>query len=272
MTNQKIRLVHSFSTCDTTSELLRLHTYYFTLSAIYAKRSGFSIVLHTDSKGASLLKHAPYDKIIIDLDTCSKPAPRIYAWPKFEAMRNEAPGAIHIDGDVFLKRSSLQNLLSLGDYDLIVQSIEQKGVDNWGWLWNESTIAFARCEYPSWMRRDCLAMYNCGVVGFKNKAIQEEYRKYYLALTSEYAKVGIDLNSVPDLIAEQQLLYDFAKHKKLKVKTLLDFPKLTESADKIGYQHIIGCSKSIFFEKCKQKIKKFNREIFNALEETKWEA
>lgn len=267
-----MKLVHSFSTSDTSAKMLRLHTYYFILSALYAKRSGFDIVLHTDSFGASLLGLAPYDDIILDLDGHSKPANRVYAWPKFMAMQNECPGAIHIDGDVLLKKSSLRELLSLSDCDLIVQGIERKGVGSWGWLWDESTQAFARCEYPTWMSRDCNAMYNCGVVGFRDKDIQDEYHKHYAELIAQYRDKGIDLNSVPDLIAEQKLIYDFAKHLDLKVKTLLDFPNLTESADRIGYQHVIGGSKEICFDKCRQKIKEFDVEIFNTLEGLTWEA
>jgi hypothetical protein len=74
-----MRLVHSFSTKRCKGDKLKVNVWCFTLSCLYAKKSNFEIVLHTDKKGADLLKHAPYDKVIIDLDDCVLPKPIIYA-------------------------------------------------------------------------------------------------------------------------------------------------------------------------------------------------
>ena len=265
-----MRLVHSFSTKRCKGDKLKVNVYCFILSCLYAKRSGFEIVLHTDKKGAELLKHAPYDKIIIDLEDCALPKPRIYAWSKFKAMQNEEPDTIHIDGDVFLKNPILQKSLTFDNCDIIVQQVEIDGVYPWGG-WNNSTIAFAKCEYPSFLPRLCDRMYNCGVVGFKSKEVRDEYTKWYNYLIEQYNKLGVDIDSVPDLIAEQQLLYYFAKHKNLKVKEILDYKNLQESAKSLGYQHLLGKSKYQCLDKIKQTLKKLNINIHNKLEETKWD-
>lgn len=62
-----MRLVHSLNTKGMGKKSLEVNVYYFTLSALYAKRNGFDIVLHTDIQGAYYLQHAPYDDIICDL-------------------------------------------------------------------------------------------------------------------------------------------------------------------------------------------------------------
>lgn len=265
-----MRLVHSFSTKTCKPHNLKLNVYYFTLSCIYAKRLGYEIVLHTDKKGACLFKHTPYDKIIIDLEDCIVPKEKIFAWAKFKAMSNEDSQSLHIDGDVFLKGEPIKDLLHFNDCDIIVQQPEIIGYYNWGG-WDNSTISFAKCEYPPFLPRECNMMYNCGVVGFKDKSIRDEYTKWYNYLIEQYNEKGVIIDSVPDLVAEQQLLYYFAKHKNLKVKCLLDYKNLQSSANKIGYQHLLGASKYANFDKCKETLKSINNEIYNKLEEMKWD-
>lgn len=248
-----------------------MNVWCFALSCLYAKRSGFKIVLHTDKKGAELLKSAPYDKIIVDLEDQISPRPRIFAWPKFKALQNEDEGAIHIDGDVFLKKGILRKLMKFDDCDIIVQSKEIKGMYQYGYLWEESTQSFAHCEYPSFLPRRCKTMYNCGVIGFKDKKLWEEYNKWYWYLIDQYNCLGIDMCSVPDLIAEQQLLYEFAKHKNLKVRELINFESIQDSAKEIGYQHLLGSAKFRNLDKIKQILKAMDINIYNKLEEIKWD-
>lgn len=113
-----------FSTKYCNKRQLKVHVYYFTLSAIYAKRSGFNIVLHTDNKGFKYLQHAPYDEIFVDLDIDISNRKEIFARAKFKAMENEPDDSIHIDGDVFLKKETIKEHLKYGEYDIIVQLLE----------------------------------------------------------------------------------------------------------------------------------------------------
>ena len=265
-----MKLIHSFSTKRCNPNNLKVNIYCFTLSCIYAKQSGFDIVLYTDNKGASLLKDAPYDEIIINLENCQLPKEKIFAWAKFEALKNEDGGVIHIDGDVFLKKPTLKNIFTFDDCDVIVQNSEIIGYEKW-YGWDNSTISFAKCEYPSFLPRECNAMYNCGVVGFKDKTIRDEYTKYYHYLINQYNDKGIIIDSVPDLVAEQQLLYHFCKYKNLKVKEVIDYKNLQSSAKKIGYQHLLGMSKYKCFDKVKETLKNINVNIYNKLEEIKWD-
>lgn len=237
----------------------------FALSCLYAKRSGFKIVLHTDSRGYEHLKMCPYDKIIVDLDDVDLPAPRLYAAVKFKVMEKYPLGTIHIDGDVLLKRNSLMNEMELDGYDAIVQSIEAPPIYGWGWPVTASV--WDNCEYPSWANRECKIMYNCGVIGINNEELRREYYDTYWWMYEQYLEKGIDKPSVPDLISEQQFLYDLCLNKGYKVKCLIDGTKPSKSANEIGYQHIIGEAKQKEYSKILSIIKKLDNNVYNQIKE-----
>jgi hypothetical protein len=164
------------------------------LSSIYAKKSGFSINLHTDSKGYEYLKMCPYDNIYVDLDDIDLPAKKLYAAVKFKVMEKYPVGVIHIDGDVLLKNSNLIELLKFNEYDCIVQSVEAPPI--YGWGWDQTASVWDNCEYPEWANRKCKIMYNCGVVGFNNKELKDEYFNTYWNMYKQYLEKGIDKDSI----------------------------------------------------------------------------
>lgn len=262
----KTRLVHSFYTGHCSEEQLEALVWTYALSALYAHRSGFEIVLHTDELGAKILRHAPYDKIVCSIG--EPPADgRLFAWPKFHAMASEPEGSIHIDGDVFLKKETLQDLLTFDDCDIIVQSVEKQGEPPYYAPWTNEMYAFRDVEYPQWMNRQLLKMYNCGVVGFKDKNTMHEYHSHYWHLIEQFCMKGRTVECVPDLVAEQQLLYEFARHKGLKVKTLLSPSVTKEEANTLGYQHLLGGSKYKNLDKTKAVMKSLDIDLFIKLKE-----
>ena len=261
-----MRLVHSFSAIRCSKETLPIHVFTFTLSAIYAKRSGFEIVLHTDEIGAYYLQHAPYDKIIVDIGTPPEDK-RVFAWCKFKAMNNEPIDSIHIDGDVFIKNSKIKDILNYNDCDVICQNLEKIGIYPYHEsCWDKESYSWRDCSYPKWMSRHFDEMYNCGIIGFKNIEVRKEYHDMYERMMEDYKINGRKNDCVPELVSEQKLLYDFAKYKKLRVKCLLDLHNLTKSANKIGYQHLLGHAKYRSIEKTKSIIKKLDINIYNKTE------
>lgn len=256
-----MNIVHSFSAANCSDKMFKIHMIYFILSCIYAKENGFNIRLHADKRTSNLLQIAPYDEIITDIPDVSPNKPRIYAWSKFYAMKNEDLGNIHIDGDVFLKDKKLIDLLDFSDYDCIVQNIEEPK-NNWGFLWKESTECFKNCKYPYFANRECKSMYNCGIIGINNQELKDIYFDTYENMCQQYNINGIDCNSVPDIIIEQQFLKDLIDFKNYNVKTILDFDNLS-MADSIGYQHVIGCSKEPNLNTVIKLIKKHNTTVFN---------
>lgn len=242
-----MRLVHSFSSIYCDNNALFRHLSYFILSCLYAKRSGFKIVVHCDERAKQILQLAPYDDIITDLEGIPAPAnDKIYAWSKFKAMENEDLGNIHIDGDVFLKSPILQKILEFENYDCIVQCTENVGIygGNQYPMWKANSQIFETMQYPEWAKRECESMFNCGVVGFNNPKLKQEYFETYQNMLTQYVQSGIYVkNSVPDIIVEQQFLKDLTDYKNYKVKHVLPVKNSTalqSYAASIGYQHIIG--------------------------------
>lgn len=258
-----MKLINSFSTQYSSGKHLETNLYCFTLSAYYAKKSGFNIILYTDNKGKELFKYSPYDEIIV-LDNLNTPNIKLFAYSKFIAMGHSNEGDIHIDGDVFLKKDSLKDLIHTNDCDIIVQSVEHKEIHSTN-NWNAEIEACSNCHLPSFMNKDLPKMYNCGIVGFKNKDIMKEYHDYYFYLSDQFIQYGKMIDAVPELIIEQQLLYDFAKYKNLKVKEILDWRRINTNANEIGYQHLLGKSKYKNLDKVKTTLKKLDINLYNKI-------
>jgi hypothetical protein len=254
-----------------------MHLCYFVLSCIYAKNSGFDIVVHCDDRAEDILKLAPYDDIIIDLENIKPPAnSTIYAWGKFVAMQNEDLGNIHIDGDVFLKSPKLIKLLNFDEYDCIVQCLENRRIygGNQNVIWRDNASLFNNCRYPDWAKRECNAMYNCGIIGINNAELKKEYFDTYNDMVKQYKTTGLNIpGTVPDIIIEQQFLKDLCEYKGYKVKNLLpvdNHNSLHSYAASIGYQHLIGDSKHKNLDKCLEVIKAFDSKIYTSLMNIKY--
>lgn len=240
-------LHHSFITLHENNDTYKLCA---ELSVLYAINSGYDIVLHTDEKGAKIFKDLQYTDILCDLNDVQKAPGRIYAHSKFAAYENIPLGDIHIDADVFIKKPCLKEF-----GDVIVQGIESIYDERFGYFWNESVRVFFRCDYPIWASRKCEYMYNCGVIGFNNEKLKKEYIDSYWWMLNQYKTKGVDAPSVPDIIIEQQFLYDICKYYDAKVTKVLD--NITfKHADDIGYQHLLGQSKHREIENIKYNIKK----------------
>lgn len=268
-----MRIVHSFVSTNCDDNALFLHLSYFVLSCIYARESGFEIVAHCDNRAKEILQIAPYNEIITDLEGLTPPANScIYAWGKFEAMKNEPLGAVHIDGDVFLKSEGLKSVLEFDEYDCIVQNIEHKklylGDSNNVWILN-ATI-FEGCEYPKWAKRECDTMYNCGVVGFNNQELKDEYFETYKVMLERYNKTELFIKgSTPDIIIEQQFLKNLVEYRGYNVKYVIPycdcFDVLCKEANHAHYQHVIGHAKEKNLERVLLIIKKHNLQIYDKL-------
>lgn len=265
MEKAKIQLVHSFYTKHLDEKRFFIQCICFVLSCIYAKQSGFLINLHTDKRGYEYLNICPYDNIFVDLEDVDLIAPRLYAAVKFKVMEKYPLGAIHIDGDVLLKRQMLHNLMNFDEYDAIVQSVETPPL--YGYGWKESASTFVNCEYPEWANRECNIMCNCGIVGINNPELKKIYFDTYWDMYKKYCEKGIDKTSVPDLIIEQQFLYDICENKKYKVKCLIDGSKPSKSANAIGYQHLIGDTKNREYLEIIKKIKEIDNNIYIKLKD-----
>ena len=246
MSFNDICLVHSFHTKYCNKEQLWMYICYFTLSCMFAKRSGFNIVLYTDDKGAEMLQYAPYDDIKVTLNNITRPHSLFFAYPKFNTLKYMNKNQIHIDGDVFLKSDKLNDILNFSDYDCIVQSIEREydvvPYDNL--MYEGSRQSFSNTVYPSWAKRHSFYMFNTGVMGFNDEILKKEFIDTYFDMSKQFAKKAVNCPSCPEIIIEQQFLMDLCEAKNYNVKTVIEKglfrDGVKEFCNNIGYQHVIG--------------------------------
>lgn len=257
-----MRVVHSFNSEYCSKEKFNTYMYYFALSCVYAKKNGFEIALHCDKDTEAVLRNAPYDEIIVDIPHIDESLKAFYAAPKFIAMKDEPLTSIHIDGDVFLKSPGLIDLMNFDKHDCITQCLELPN-GRWGFGWITAQTMFDNCVYPKWANRDCKSMFNCGIVGIKNRELKDEYFKTYWEMLNRFKTNGIKtINGIPDLIVEQQFLKDLTTFNNNSVKTLLDIDNL-KVATEIGYQHVIGGNKEENLQTVKLLIQQHDKETYN---------
>ena len=115
------------------------------------------------------------------------------------------------------------------------------------------------------LEKECSGMYNCGVIGFNNQALKNEYFETYWDMVHKAKGKSLKEKSIPDLIIEQQFLLNLCHNKKFTVKEILDpkFPK--KSAQEIKYAHLLGHSKIKYFREVRYCIYKCDSEIYNKL-------
>ena len=266
-----MKLIHSFKTLNKDTKFYNL-IWCTALSCLYAKESGFNIKLYTDSIAYEYLKYLPYDEIEVSLDDLSI-VKSIYANSKYEALKNEPLDSIHIDCDVFIKSKNFKNELNFENNDLIVQSLEQYIVlDNTLRntlldFWQSAIDNVIPYYKPDWVKDYPDKMYNCGIIGFNNQELKNEFIKQY----EEGIKIlnthndKIKGNLLIDVVVEQQYLYDLCKFKNYKVKKVFDLKDLQQEAIIKGYQHLIGDSKNKYITKIKQLVYKKDWNLYNTL-------
>lgn len=266
------RIVHSFLKYPQCSGLkLISNLACFTLSCIYIKRhKDFKAILYADKWTVDTMQKigAPYDEFHI-IAPPKYPHSNIYAYPKFIAMAQEPLGSIHIDGDVFIWGNNMESLLNFDGYDVICQNVETYTNMGAKWAWELARKECLKCIYPKWARRECISMFNCGVIGINNQKLKDEYFEMYWHMLEQYKTKHINNAGVPDIIFEQQFLMDYCKYNNYKVKFLLDEHDLVKSAKSIGYLHLIGDTKYSVnnIKSVIEKIHKENPEIYKKLKE-----
>lgn len=264
-----MKLFHSLWTKPSGKYLLD-SLWFYGLSLAYLKRLGVEVNLHADSLSAKLLKGLPYSEVKLTLDNIPEDFPTLHwAAGKFYAQQAEELGNIHIDGDVFIKKQECLDRFYT-DKDIIVQSSE----DNWSQSIeiNYMTDMFQKAGVPVRCKSSGL---NCGVIGFNNAKVKEQYIKDYFESVYKlqaYLQEHPDCFSyfcTPDLIAEQRHLFELTKdgysyHSILEGFT---YDNICSNAKKLGYLHLLTINKYTHTETIKKYLKQLNISIYNQIQE-----
>jgi len=269
-----LRLCHSiwtkpvFQLHSNPIEILKMNMWFISLSVSYARKLNATIVLHTDDIGKRIFEYLPYDEIYTSL-TDIETSEYFWAAGKIKAQFLEPLGSVHIDGDVFLKKEGLNNLIVFGENDVLVQSEESI---------NEVYLSHIEM-YRRWLGKSKfqqiftppIKAYNCGLIGFNNEVLKDNYIKNYNQLVGFCSAnknvvkymAGHTSTFIPDIIAEQMTLPKLVKEADLKVKFLLpNDENMQYEAIKIGYTHVLGGNKFAHLDKVKERLLEVDKELF----------
>lgn len=266
------RIIQSFCSDRCNDFQLFMYTCYFTVSCLFAKKADIDLSIHTDEKFADQINIAPYKNIYIDLDNCYSAPREFFAYAKLKAFEHEPLGTIHIDGDVFLKKNSILDMLRFDDYDCIVQHLELEKCMEFAQVWNDTDAGYKNIEYMPYMERKFDHMYNCGVLGFNNEKLFEDWYNGYFTMLERVKESDVKWlpAACPDIIIEQKLLTDLCDFNNYNVKTLFVLNDLSEKdavdayAYDIGYQHVV-CDKVKDIPTCLKVIHLFDKSIYNEI-------
>ena len=238
-------------------------------SVAYAKKLGLPILLHADDFARKLLDYLPYDEII-PLNVPEYAPTCLWAAGKFFALQNMELQDVHIDGDVFIKTHLLAMRIEHGisHSDLIIQSIEDEDHTLNGYYTNCAKLADKyNIEFLNGANNNHTPAYNCGLVGFNNQVLKDEYLQNYLhchqqiANNQEAIEECLKQKIWPDLLFEQKNLYDIAIG--YDVFNVLGTGKEAyRSALMYGYQHILGNTKWSMLNDIKKQLYAVDPKIF----------
>lgn len=272
-------LIHSFNTrplainCYDTGGFARMcgNIWYFALSMAYVRALGARIELHTDSLGERLLGFLPYDSVHLTLDAMDADiSPRFWAAGKVLALEAAAPGSIHIDGDVFIKKGAvLEAIEARPEAGLVVQHREP-GYPSYGAEAVRFKAVGSTCADCGIDLADTDNAYNTGFVGFRSQSLlrrwAEAYRTVACAYTAAY-RDQIDTDAfagvTPDLITEQLAIFQLARAEGVEACELLGdraFDRAFTGA--LGYQHVPTMHKFTFLPRVKAILRARFPEIY----------
>ena len=261
------RFVHSFWTepCRNNKEKLKKYFTYFATSMAYIKQHGLPIVIHTDSYGKELFSKLPYDAIYTTLDNIPKDInSKFFAYGKFLANEQEDLGCVHIDGDVFIENKELANKILNFEGDLITQNIEEgRTIQRFYRKWDFDDCKDIVNKYLP--MSDIDKAYNCGIVGFNNQQLKNDYINGYINLVNELKGYNFESPfAIPDLICEQMFLYYLSPLSKP-----LFNDNINKEMKENGYLHVIGPNKMSdnIVAHVENKLNKINKKIYNICQE-----
>ena len=232
------------------------------LSAVYAKKNNIPLVMHTDDFGKTLLQHLPYTELKLTLNKIPKDTP-IGQWAvgKFYALKEQPLGDIHIDYDVFIKSRALYDHMMKSNWDCIVQSFDSAGLYYHG---IDPYMKDLELNVPLSLPY----AYNCGVVGFKNKKLKQQYLEDYFKfyeIVNQHPEIHERLQTndwTLELIIEQQHLYNLCST--YRTECLIhskNDPTLK------SYEHLIGAGKYAKIDYVKETLKRLDPDIYNKTEQ-----
>lgn len=183
----------------------------YAYSAVCIKKYGHKIKLYTDEKGAEILNFIDYDEVHI-LNNLENESTHFAAQIKFEALKNMSLNEYLIDGDLFLQRKPIFDILATTHADFLYSFYEpnefvikttkkpEKYVEM-----TKTLLKYKDQFLPGYTVKTSLDSYawpNTSLMKFESQELKDKYIRQY-----EYHKNLLKSESFefwPDIIIEQQ--------------------------------------------------------------------
>ncbi len=210
--------------------------YSTALSILYSHLWYQDIELYADETAYKFLYMLPcrVTKITSNEDTV------IWMKSKIDVMEKQTKPFIHLDNDAFIKKKI--NF----DFDKVI--VEQNDYELYGMYQYRLDFFNQYTQDLEYWKPDLGYAFNCGVLGFRDLKLRDEFLEAYYTLEDIFIKnnnPGIT-RIEPCIVLEQYNLASLLHHKNIKPTLLLWKKNLYENsklADKIGYTHIAGQKK-----------------------------
>jgi len=256
---------------------LKNNLWLFALSIAYIKKQGHEIVLHTDKLGKEIYGQLPYDKVFLTLNKLENSAHEIFwAAGKLLALKAEPIESIHIDGDVFLKKPKVFDLINNSRADLIAQMIEGCICINYSYKDSLDIVTLSLGKKtPVELNVNQNSAINCGLVKFNNPEFKKRYidgyEKMLKICNNEHfvKRKSKHIHACPDLILEQWWLKSVLEYYNYSLQTILpdmdterSFDKISNTANEIGYTHVVGSDKYYQIGIVKERLSEVAPELY----------
>lgn len=218
----------------------------YALSILYAHLWYDDLEVYTDEIGYEYLKELPIRVTKIDFNSDKG----LWMDSKLKVLELQRRPFIHIDGDVFLQKP-IQIFHNLSK-PIIIERYEMG--EQFGPHY-KGQVNFLDDYLDGILRhwnKDLGYSVNCGVIGFSDITLKDEFIEQYKLAKSiyssiydeykEFNKVGYE----PCIVLEQYNLACFLDYKSIKPYTLLSEPSINSNtifAKRLGYCHLYGVSK-----------------------------
>ncbi len=260
---------------------LAKNLWLYAYSVMHAKRISDSLILHSDSFGAKTFGELGYDDVKISLDILASEPSRFWSRGKMIALDAEPLGTIHIDGDVFLKSPMMIDVLDFQNYDLIVQCEERIGIFMKHYFDTIHHFPASLNSIPDGFNQDLKHSLNCGVMGFNNQKLKDDYLAGYFSMVDQLKSNPVFMQELqdnpkfePNIVIEQFFLAGYVDQYNLNYKNVLplksdatdELGTVTEMnfiANEIGYAHAWGDTKYYLIPEIQKRIRNQDFRFYN---------
>ena len=267
------------------TKYLTKNFYSYLFSALLIKKMGYEIELYCDNRAYEIYSLIPYNKIhIVDFDSDGVSS-KFWIWGKIKTHMLMTEPYVHIDGDVFMFRDIIGNQLENGTHKAVVQSLENEKTMKGDFtnIYLNSINPFTKWNNKhriDWNKYG-LHAYNCGVVGFSDMNLKNQYANKVKEILVDISGDG-DFDEVRKkyegmfLIAEQSLLLYILRENNINPLEIIPIKEIIKHnydwfqtiPQEIGYCHMWAYTKykDSVIQQIKNKTNKFFPEYSGVIE------